>query len=116
MANKIHHSFRYAVEGIYLAVRDNSNLKIHIIIGILVLLASYYFGIETIEKIIVMAMVILVISAEMINTSIEEMTNLITREHRIEAKVAKDVAAGMVLVVSVFAAIVGIRIFFPYLF
>jgi diacylglycerol kinase len=51
----------------------------------------------------------------MINTSIEEMTNLITREHRKEAKIAKDVAAGMVLVASACAAVVGFIIFLPYI-
>jgi diacylglycerol kinase len=60
-------------------------------------------------------MIVLVISAEMINTSIEEMTNLITSEHKREAKIAKDVAAGMVLVVSIGAVIVGLYIFTPYI-
>jgi len=116
MNNKIHHSFKFALEGILHAIRDNSNLQIHTIIGLTVFVASFYLGLSVIEKIIVMTMVMFVISAEMINTALEEMTNLITREHRVEAKISKDVSAGMVLLVSIFAAIVGIVIFYPYIF
>ena len=50
-----------------------------------------------------------------VNTSIEDMTDLITTEHKQEAKTAKDVAAGMVLVTSIGAAVVGAYIFLPYI-
>ena len=60
--------------------------------------------------------ILLVISSEMINTAIEEMVNLITSEHKKEAKIAKDVAAGMVLVTSVGSVIIGFLIFTPYVF
>ncbi len=55
----------------------------------------------------------MVIVAEMVNTTIESMVDLITSEWRQNAKVAKDVSAGMVLVSSVFAVIIGIYIFVP---
>ena len=60
-------------------------------------------------------MILLVISAEMINTAIEKMVDLITTEHRKEAKIAKDVAAGMVLVNSLGSVIVGLIIFIPHI-
>ena len=60
-------------------------------------------------------MIVLVFSAEMVNTALEEMTDLITEEHKQEAKAAKDVAAGMVLVTAIGAIIVGIVIFVPYI-
>lgn len=59
-------------------------------------------------------MILVVISSEMINTSIEQMTDLITKEHREEAGIAKDVAAGMVLVAAVGSVIIGSIIFTPY--
>ena len=59
--------------------------------------------------------ILMVICSEMINTSLEEMVNLITNEHRKEAKIAKDVAAGMVLIASIGAIIVGLFIFTPYI-
>lgn len=113
--NNIHHSFKYALSGIKHAVIDNQNFRIQIAIGFITFLLSLYLGLSNIERIVVMSMIVLVISAEMINTSIEEITNLVTREHRVEAKIAKDVSAGMVLLVSTFAAIVGTVIFLPYI-
>lgn len=64
---------------------------------------------------IIIFTIILGLSAEMINTSLESMTDLITREWRQEAKIAKDVSAGMMLVVSIGAVIIAVIIFLPYL-
>lgn len=108
-------SFKYAFEGVYFALKYNQNIRIHIVVAILVIVLSFYFGVTAFEKGILGIMILLVISAEMINTSIEEMTNLITREHREEAKIAKDVSAGMVLVTTLGSIIVGLLIFLPYI-
>lgn len=108
-------SFGYAVSGIKFAVINNQNIQIEILIALLVIATSLFFRINAFEMGILGVMILLVFSAEMINTSIEEMTNLITNEHRKEAKIAKDVGAGMVLVVSVGAVIVGVLIFLPHL-
>lgn len=115
----IHHqsllkSFHYAWQGIEYSVRNNQNVRILIGMAIVVILASYFFGISGFEMGILAIMVLLVISAEMINTSIEEMTNLIKKEHSQEAKIAKDVSAGMVLIVSAGSFVVGVIIFIPH--
>lgn len=60
-------------------------------------------------------MILLVLSAEMINSAIEKMVDLITLEHRKEAKIAKDVAAGMVLLTALGSIIVGVLIFVPHI-
>ena len=112
--NKIHHSFGFALSGIVHAFRNNRNLKIHLLLAILVIIASFLLNLTRVEKLIVLVMIVLVFSAEMVNTALEEMTDLITDEHRQEAKVAKDVAAGMVLIAALGALIVGIVIFAPY--
>jgi diacylglycerol kinase len=57
-----------------------------------------------------------VIVSEMINTSLEAIVDLITKEHRVQAKIAKDVAAGMVLVGAAGSIVVGLIIFTPYLY
>lgn len=113
--NSLPESFRFAFEGIFHAFSENRNIRIHLAIGTLVLFASWLLGLNKIEKIIILFMTASVVGSEMINTSIEEMTNLITLEHKREAKIAKDVAAGMVLVASTCAAIVGFVIFAPYI-
>lgn len=108
-------SFQYALEGIWFAVTQNQNMRIHILVAIVVIAAALFFRINAFEMGILGVMILLVFSAEMINTAIEEMTNLITREHAKEAKIAKDVSAGMVLVVAAGAVIVGILIFLPHI-
>lgn len=107
-------SFGYALEGIKFAIKSNQNIRVEIIVAFLVIAASLFFRINAFEMGILGVMILLVLSAEMINTSLEEMTNLITNEHRKEAKISKDVAAGMVLVVSSGSLIVGILIFLPH--
>ena len=114
--NKIHHSFGFALAGIVHAFRDNRNIRIHTIIAIFVLFASFLLGLTKFEKIIILLAVVLVIASEMINTAIEEMVDLITNEHKEEAKRAKDVAAGMVLITAIGAIIIGLIIFVPYVF
>lgn len=109
-------SFGYAFEGVLHAFRYNRNLKIHLIVGIIVILASIFFHVTPLEMGILGIMILLVVLSEMINTSIEEMVNLITTEHKREAKVAKDVAAGMVLVAAIGSVIAGSLIFTPYIF
>ncbi len=108
-------SFGYAFEGLFHAIRYNRNLKIHLVVALIVILLSIFIHVTSFEMGILGVMILLVILSEMINTAIEEMVNLITQEHRKEAKIAKDVAAGMVLVASVGSVIVGVLIFTPYI-
>jgi diacylglycerol kinase (ATP) len=108
-------SFGHAFEGLFHAVKYNRNLKIHFSTALVVIFASIFFHITVFEKEILGVMILLVILSEMINTSIEEMVNLITTEHRKEAGIAKDVAAGMVLVAAMGSVIIGIFIFVPYI-
>jgi diacylglycerol kinase (ATP) len=107
-------SFKYAFEGIYFAFKYNQNIRIHFVIAIFVIFLSIFFRVSAFEMGILGVTILLVISTEMINTSIEEMANLITKDHRQEAKIAKDVAAGMVLLTSTGAVIVGILVFIPH--
>lgn len=111
----IHKSFGFAFSGIFHAVKENRNFRLQCYIGGGALLAGKILEVSRFEMIVIFVLVLIVVSAEMVNSSLEEMTDLITTEHRQEAKIAKDVAAGMVLLVSFGAAIVGVVIFMPYL-
>lgn len=108
-------SFKFALEGIRYALKHNQTLQIHFISALLVIILSIVVHVNAFEMGILGVMILLVFSAEMINTSIEQMTDLITSEHRVEAKIAKDVAAGMVLVIAFGSLIVGFLIFAPYI-
>lgn len=115
MHKSIFASFKVAFEGIAHALRYNRNLRIHFIIAAIVMIASLLLKVSPFEKGILGIVILLVIAAEMINTSLEEMVDLITTEHRKEAKIAKDVSAGMVLITALGAAIIGLIIFIPYI-
>lgn len=108
-------SFKYATEGIVLAVKVDRNVRIHLVVGILVLLVANYLHISRLEFIFIIFAIFFVLITEMVNTAVEEMTNLITLEHRREARIAKDIAAASVLLSAIFAIIVGFIIFLPYL-
>ncbi len=108
-------SFGHAFEGIFHALKDNQNLRIHFAVAIMVVILSFIFHVNPFEMGILGIMIILVISAEMVNTSIEEMVDLISIKHSKEAKIAKDVAAGMVLLTAISSVIVGFLIFLPYI-
>jgi diacylglycerol kinase len=108
-------SFKYAIEGLIYSIKFNRNFKTHLLAALIVIVASVFFHVKASEAEILGVLILLVILSEMINSSIEEMTDLITREHREEAKIAKDVAAGMVFVAAIGAAIIGVIIFVPYI-
>ena len=110
---KLIKSFKYAFEGILTGIKEEQNMKIHISIMILVIIFGILFKISKIEWIICSALFGLVISMEMINTAIENTVDLITKEKSEQAKIAKDVAAGAVLVSAIASAIIGLMIFLP---
>jgi len=112
--SKFINSFRYALEGISYAIKHNQNLKVHFFAAFLVLIFGFILGLTRYEMFGVGVLIVLVISAEMINSAIEEVVDLLVKEHSQEAKIAKDVSAGMVLITAVFAAVVGIFIFLPH--
>lgn len=111
--NSFLQSYRFALEGIYFVIRKNRNMKIHLVIAAIVIIVGHNLEINPFETGIVTIMIVLVIIAEMLNTVVEETVNLITKDYKIEAKIAKDVSAGAVLVSAIAAAIVGIIVFLP---
>lgn len=113
---KHHVSLKAAIAGVGWAIRTQPNFRIHLALSSLALLGGWYFRVTSTEILILVFMIILGLAAEMINTAIESMTDLITREWRAEAKIAKDVSAGMMLITATGALIVAFVIFFPYIF
>lgn len=110
---KLLKSFKYAFDGIYTGIKEEQNMKIHITIMILVIIFGIMLKISKTEWIICIILFGLVISMELINTAIENTVDLITKEKNEQAKIAKDVAAGAVLVSAIASAIIGLIIFVP---
>ena len=108
---KIRNSFKYAIEGIWTSFKTERNMKIHIFIMILVIIAGIILKINKSEWIICIILFAIVIGSELFNTSIETIVDMVMPEKNEKAKIAKDVSAGAVLVVAIGAAIIGLVIF-----
>lgn len=112
---KITDSFNHAIEGIIYAVRTQRHMKFHMVIAILVLLFSLFFDFTKIEMLILFLTISLVIALEMINTAIEATIDVLANYYHPLAKIAKNVAAGAVLVGAINAIVVGYLLFFDKL-
>ena len=110
---KLLKSFKYAFDGIFTGIKEEQNMKIHIAIMILVIIFGIMLKISKMEWIICIILFGLVISMELINTAIENTVDLVTKEKNEQAKIAKYVAAGAVLVSAIASAIIGLIIFVP---
>lgn len=110
-----HISFKNAFAGLFWSLQTQPNFRIHLVLSILAIWLGAYLGISRLEMIVIIFTIVLGMSVEMINTAIEAMTDLITTQWREEAKIAKDVAAGMMLTVALGAVIIAAVIFLPYL-
>ena len=111
-------SFKYAFTGIRLGLEEH-NMKVHVFVTLLVILAGLFFSITTYEWIAVSLSIGLVIAAELLNTALEEVCDIVTDAHPASYKRAgkpKDIGAGAVLVTAIAAATVGLLIFVPYIF
>lgn len=113
---KHHISFKTAIAGLGWAIRTQPNFRVHLTLSVLTLIGGWLFRVTTVEMLILVFTIVLGLSAEMINTAIESMTDLITREWRQEAKIAKDVSAGMMLITAGGAIVVAAVIFLPRIF
>ena len=105
--------FAYALSGISYAFRSQVNMRFHIFSTIIVIAASFFLQIDSAEWCIVLMCIGSVISAELINTSIEVSIDMISPNYNEKAGHAKDLAAAAVLVVCIVSAIIGIVIFLP---
>ncbi len=104
-------SFNYAIEGVVHALRTQRNVRIHLAVAVLVLIASFFFRITRFEFIALLFAIGLVLSAELVNTAIEATVDLATDGYNPLAKIAKDVAAGAVLVSAITAVVIGYLVF-----
>lgn len=106
-------SFGYAFDGVKAAARSEQNLRFHLIAASVVLLLSFLLRISAIQFAIVIICIGFVIAAELLNTAIEKLSDIVLPEYNEKIKVIKDLSAAAVLVVSIIALIIGCIIFIP---
>lgn len=104
-------SFRYAHSGLSHALLTQPNLVTHLVLGAIVCIAAWIAHFDHIEWAILILVIALVIILEMINTVAEAIVDLASPEFSDQARIAKDVSAGAVLVAAIFSIIVGLILF-----
>ncbi|MGM1020927.1 MAG: diacylglycerol kinase family protein [Bacillota bacterium] len=105
-------TFRYAAEGVMYALRTQVNMRIHVVVALLVIVAGLTLRISRLDWLFVCVAIAIVIAAELFNTAVEAAVDLISPDIHPLAKAAKDTAAGAVLLAAVFAVIIGIFVFY----
>jgi diacylglycerol kinase (ATP) len=110
-APSIVESFNFAFEGITHVLRTQRNMRIHFAVAVLVLLAALVSGVDKLELIALLLAIAFVLIAEMVNTAIEAAIDVATTSFDPMAKLAKDIAAGAVLIATTVAVAVGYLVF-----
>jgi diacylglycerol kinase (ATP) len=117
---KMSQSFNNALEGIVYALKTERNIRIHFIVGVVVIGGSLFLNISRLELVLIIVAVALVLVAELINTAIEKAMDLMTTTYHPLAKLVKDIAAGAVFIAAIAAVIVGYLVLFkglkPHIF
>ena len=104
-------SFNYAIEGVIHVLRTQRNMRIHFLVAVIVLAVAVAVGVSRLELIALLLAITFVLVAEMINTAVEGTIDAATTSFDPMAKLAKDIAAGAVLIASVNAVAVGYLVF-----
>ena len=107
-------SFKFAIEGLVYAFKSQLNFKVQIGFGFLVVFLAMILGFNRNEWIVLLLLIGLVLSAELANSAIEVIVDLVTSEVHPKAKIAKDLSAGVVLLITIFVSIIGLLLFYPH--
>lgn len=108
---KVVDSFNYAIDGMLYAVRTQRNIRIELVATLIILTICFFTDLSKIEFLIILITITMVIFAEMVNTAIECTVDMAANYYHPLAKIAKNVAAGAVLVTAINSVIVGYIVF-----
>ena len=108
-------SFNFAIEGLISALKNEKHMKVHILAAIIIVILAIVINASKVEILIISLSVSFVILTELVNTAVEAIVDLVSPERHPLAKLAKDVAAGAVLVAAINALCVGYLLFYDKL-
>ena len=109
-------SFRIAFKGFLYLFLYHRNMRIIFMMGFAAFFAGIYFQLKGIEIVILCITITSVFMAEMFNTAIEMVMNMLTTKHHLRIRIIKDIAAAVVLLASLNALAVGYFLFVKKLF
>jgi diacylglycerol kinase (ATP) len=112
---KLIKSFGYALQGIYVATLEQLNIKIHFLAVVVVTIAGLFFHITAYEWCLIVICFGIVLTAELFNSAIENLVDLVSPDHHHLAGKVKDIAAGAVLVSAIATGTVALFIFAKYI-
>lgn len=108
-------SFKYAVNGLWILVRDEPNSRIHVIAAAVAIFFGFYFQLNNHEWMAIIFAIGLVLLTEIMNTAIENVADFISPKYDVRIKRIKDLAASGVLVSAIVAVAIGLIVFLPKL-
>ena len=108
-------SFNFAIEGLISALKNEKHMKVHILAAIIIVILAIVINASKVEILIISLSVSFVVITELVNTAVEAIIDLVSPERHPLAKLAKDVAAGAVLVAAINALCVGYLLFYDKL-
>jgi undecaprenol kinase len=110
---KYSETFKFALEGIRVSIKNEKNIRFHLLISVFVIVFAIIFNLSQTEWIFILIAIAGMIVVEMINTAIERVVDLVTDQYHPLAGQAKDIAAGAVLIYAILSVIIGMIIFIP---
>lgn len=108
-------STNFAIEGILHGTKTQRHLRYHLYAAAVILILSYALGISRNDFLIIALTVIVVLLAELLNTAMETLVDLVSPERSERARIVKDVAAGAVLITAFGAAVIGYIVLLPHI-
>jgi len=110
-------SFRFAFNGIFQAIRAERNLKIHLVMALLAVLLGLFVGLTRIEWAIIVLVIFVILTAELFNSAIEGICNLLKEENNLDyerTRLVRDISAGTTLLLAIASVIIAIFVYLPY--
>jgi len=113
--NRLFKSFGYAWKGLFKTFHEEQNLRIQTIAGLLILILAGFFKVSPTHWAILILVIVLVLVAEIANSAVERITDVLKPRINTYVKEIKDIMAAAVMLSSIAAIIIGLIIFWPYL-
>ncbi len=110
---KFFNGFNFAFKGLKYTFKTQLNFRVHCFVALIITGLCFYLDLSTAEWLWIIAAIVLVLMAELANTAMETLVDLVSPEYNFKAGIVKDIAAGMVLIAAFMALIVGILILLP---
>ena len=104
---------RYALNGLIESIKTERNMKVHITATVIAIILAFVLKLSVMEWMILLLTIAMVIGMELVNTALEHALDYVAPERSSEIKIAKDIAASSVLLLSIVAFVVGLLLFLP---